>query len=44
MSTDDCKDLINSVSQNYFLYANDKWKRVKKYKKNNLTLRDFKHI
>jgi len=42
MSTDDCKDLIHSIAETYLLNPNDKWKRTRKYKHDNLVLRDFK--
>lgn len=42
MSTDDCKELINSIADIYLLNPNDKWKRSRKYKHANLVLRDFK--
>lgn len=42
MSTDDCKELINSIADTYLLNPNDKWKRTRKYKHDNLVLRDFK--
>lgn len=42
MSTDDCKELINSIADTYLLNRNDKWKRTRKYKHDNLVLRDFK--
>lgn len=42
MSTDDCKELISSMVDTYLLNPNDKWKRVRKYKQDNLMLRDFK--
>lgn len=44
MSTEDCKQLIESVAEQYLLHKNDKWKRTRKYKENDLTLRDFKGI
>lgn len=42
MSTDDCKELINSIADTYLLNSSDKWKRTRKYKQDNLVLRDFK--
>lgn len=43
MSTDDCKKFIESICVENALKQNDKWKRVKKYKEGDLTLRDFQN-
>lgn len=41
METKDCKDFIESISEQYLLSKKDKWKRIRKYKEKNLVLRDF---
>jgi hypothetical protein len=41
METKDCKDFIESISEQYLLNKKDKWKRIRKYKEKNLVLRDF---
>lgn len=41
MSTQDCKELIKNISKEFLLNPKDKWKRTKKYKEDNLVLRDF---
>ena len=43
MSTDDCKNFIESVCESNGFTKKDKWKRVKKYKEGNLVLRDFQN-
>jgi hypothetical protein len=43
MSSDDCKKFIDSVCGTYSLKENDKWKRIKKYKDGESTLRDFQN-
>ena len=42
MSTADCKQFIASMAEQYLLTPNDKWKRTRKYKDNELVLREFK--
>lgn len=43
ISTQDCKDFIESIS--YYIQASpdDKWKRIKKYKDGDTVLRDFEN-
>lgn len=41
MTTANCKQLIKSVSNQYLLGKKDKWKRTRKYKENELVLREF---
>ncbi len=43
MSTDDCKNFIESIAEENNLKKKDKWKRVKKYKEGELVLRDFEN-
>lgn len=42
ISTQDCKDFIDSISS-IINTKNEKWKRTKKYKENNMVLRDFEN-
>ena len=43
ISTQDCKDFISSITTIIQADDSDTWKRVKKYKKEELTLRDFEN-
>lgn len=43
MSSDDCKNFIESLCDEHALKHNDKWKRVKKHKEGDLVLRDFEN-
>lgn len=43
MSTDNCKDFIEKLSINENLPLKTKWKRLKKYKENDLIYRDFQN-
>lgn len=43
MTTANCKSLIKSVSNQYLLDKKDKWKRTRKYKENELILREFQN-
>lgn len=43
VSTKDCKEFIESISQAIDASAQDKWKRIRKYKENDLVLRDFEN-
>lgn len=42
ITTEDCKNFIESISS-VINYYNGKWKRTKKYKHDNLVLRDFEN-
>lgn len=43
VSTKDCKEFIDSISQIINASSQDKWKRTRKYKENDLVLRDFEN-
>jgi hypothetical protein len=43
ISTKDCKNFIDSISHIIDTSSKDKWKRIRKYKEDNLVLRDFEN-
>jgi hypothetical protein len=43
MSTDDCKQFIDSIAEQNGFSKKEKWKRVRKYKENNKSYREFQN-